>query len=133
MKFLKESPAIRSMARLPAHATVACALAGTPLLSLADTPAGDTVLAPVKVTGQRTDNPDYGSSLTSVGKMPMAQRDIPQSTTVITRQLMDDQQDTTLREALRNVSGLTINAGEGGASGDSSTRASMTASSMRTV
>ena len=121
MKFLKESPAIRSMARLPAHATVACALAGTPLLSLADTPAGDTVLAPVKVTGQRTDNPDYGSSLTSVGKMPMAQRDIPQSTTVITRQLMDDQQDTTLREALRNVSGLTINAGEGGASGDSFT------------
>ena len=121
MKFLKESPAIRSMARLPAHATVACALAGTPLLSLADTPAGDTVLAPVKVTGQRTDNPDYGSSLTRVGKMPMAQRDIPQSTTVITRQLMDDQQDTTLREALRNVSGLTINAGEGGASGDSFT------------
>ncbi|MEY2633060.1 MAG: hypothetical protein RIR00_1714, partial [Pseudomonadota bacterium] len=44
--------------------------------------------------------------------------EIPQAVTTLTRSLMDEQQAGSLREALRNVSGLTFNAAEGGRSGD---------------
>lgn len=41
-------------------------------------------------------------------------RDIPQTVTVIDKQTIEEQGATTLRDVLRNVSGLTITAGEGG-------------------
>ena len=41
-------------------------------------------------------------------------RDIPQTITVIPRTVIEEQGATTLRDVLRNVSGLTITAGEGG-------------------
>ena len=44
--------------------------------------------------------------------------DIPQAITTVTNQLMHDQQTSSLRDALRNVSGLTFNAAEGGRAGD---------------
>jgi len=42
-------------------------------------------------------------------------RDIPQSITVVPREVMEQQGATTLRDVVRNVPGLTVNAGEGGA------------------
>jgi catecholate siderophore receptor len=42
-------------------------------------------------------------------------RDIPQTITVIPREVFEEQGATTLREVLQNVPGLTITAGEGGA------------------
>jgi outer membrane receptor for monomeric catechols len=42
-------------------------------------------------------------------------RDIPQTITVIPREIIEQQGATTLTEVLRNVPGLTITAGEGGA------------------
>ena len=39
----------------------------------------------------------------------------------MTNQLMEEQQAGSLREALRNISGLTFNAAEGGHSGDNMT------------
>ncbi len=48
-------------------------------------------------------------------------RDTPQSISVVARQVMDQQNSTTLRDALRNVSGISIAAGEGGAQGDNLT------------
>ena len=53
------------------------------------------------------------------GKVPTAVRDIPQSVTVIKRSVLEAQAATTMTEALRNVPGITISAGEGGQIGDS--------------
>ena len=47
--------------------------------------------------------------------------DTPQSISVVPRELMQEQANTTLREALRNVAGVSIAAGEGGFQGDSLT------------
>jgi catecholate siderophore receptor len=60
----------------------------------------------------------YQATKTRVGKTVQDPYDIPQAITTITHDLMHDQQVGTLREALRNVSGLTFNAAEGGRSGD---------------
>jgi catecholate siderophore receptor len=43
----------------------------------------------------------------------------PQSINVLPRQLLQEQQITTLQEALKNVPGVTLNSGEGGSHGDS--------------
>lgn len=65
------------------------------------------------------DRPDgYRATTTRVGKVLQDPHDIPQAVTTITSTLMEEQQVGSLREALRNVSGLTFNAAEGGRSGD---------------
>lgn len=48
-------------------------------------------------------------------------RDTPQSITAVSQQTMQQQGTTTLRDALRNVSGISLAAGEGGAQGDNLT------------
>ena len=60
----------------------------------------------------------YQATKTRVGKTLQDPHDVPQAVTTITHSLMHDQQVGSLREALRNVSGLTFNAAEGGRSGD---------------
>jgi catecholate siderophore receptor len=78
-------------------------------------PAGATnapaQLPDVVVSGERdahkpemVENPRYTEPL----------RDIPQSISVIPRALIREQNATTLRDVLRNVSGITMQAGEGG-------------------
>jgi catecholate siderophore receptor len=62
--------------------------------------------------------PAYLSTETRVGKVMQNPQDIPQAVTSITNTIMEEQQVSSLREALRNVSGLTFNAAEGGRSGD---------------
>lgn len=65
------------------------------------------------------DKPDgYRASATRVGKVLQDPHDIPQAVTTITNKLMEEQQVGSLKEALRNVSGLSFNAAEGGRSGD---------------
>jgi outer membrane receptor for monomeric catechols len=61
-------------------------------------------------------------STTRVGKTLQDPHEIPQAITTITNSLMEQQQVGSLREALRNVSGLTFNAAEGGRSGDNMNR-----------
>ncbi len=61
---------------------------------------------------------NYQATKTRVGKVLQDPHDIPQAVTSITKDLMHDQQVSSLRDALRNVSGLTFNAAEGGRSGD---------------
>ncbi|OGB26730.1 MAG: hypothetical protein A3I66_13390 [Burkholderiales bacterium RIFCSPLOWO2_02_FULL_57_36] len=66
-----------------------------------------------------TGNNGYAPAVSTVGgKVPTAIRDIPQSVTVINRAVLDAQSATTLTEALRNVPGITLGAGEGGVIGD---------------
>ena len=50
----------------------------------------------------------------STPKLTEPLRDIPQTITVIPRNVIDEQGATTLRDVLRNVAGITFQAGEGG-------------------
>ena len=90
----------------------------TPATPSAGAPAANT-LAPVTVTGTR-DRVDqtYQSGLTSVGKVPVPAKDIPQSLTVVNEKLMHDQGKDSVKSALENVVGITFEAGEGGRVGD---------------
>src|SRR5208337_445464 len=54
-------------------------------------------------------------------------RDIPQSISVVTQEIMEQQGATTLRDALRNVAGISLAAGEGGSQGDNLTIRGFTA------
>jgi catecholate siderophore receptor len=58
------------------------------------------------------------ATATRVGKVLQDPHEVPQAVTTITQTMMDQQQVGSLKEALRNVSGLSFNAAEGGRSGD---------------
>ncbi|MDR2876262.1 MAG: TonB-dependent siderophore receptor [Methylobacillus sp.] len=60
----------------------------------------------------------YRADKTRVGKTEQDPHDVPQAVTTVTDSLMRDQQVDSLKDAMRNVSGLTFNAAEGGRSGD---------------
>ncbi|MFM9899846.1 MAG: TonB-dependent receptor [Polaromonas sp.] len=76
-------------------------------------------LAPQTVTGTRDrDTQTYQSGVTSVGKVPLAAKDIPQSLTVVNDKLIHDQGKDSFKSALENVIGITFEAGEGGRVGD---------------
>lgn len=81
--------------------------------------AEETTLSTVKVRANAEVEQDgYRATTTRVGKTLQDPHDIPQAVTTVTRSLMEEQQVGSLKEALRNVSGLTFNAAEGGRSGD---------------
>jgi catecholate siderophore receptor len=77
-------------------------------------------LPTISVQGAASGGP-YNPSQLSLPKLTEPLLDVPQSVTVISRQLIEDQADISLREALRNVSGISIAAGEAGAQGDNLT------------
>ncbi|MGH8612077.1 MAG: TonB-dependent receptor, partial [Gammaproteobacteria bacterium] len=78
------------------------------------------ILPEITVTGART--PPYKASTATTGsKTEIPIRDIPQSVSVVKKELIRSQSAFSLRDALKNVSGLTIAAGEGGRTGDSIT------------
>ena len=54
----------------------------------------------------------------TLGLLPGKILDTPQSVNVIPAQVLQEQGATTLTEALKNVPGITLNAGEGGTHGD---------------
>lgn len=58
------------------------------------------------------------SQATTGGKFETPLRDVPQSITVIDRKMLDTQAAASLKDALRNVPGITLGAGEGGVIGD---------------
>lgn len=108
-------------ALLPSQPTAAFLPLGAALLmgsmgALAQTSAS---LPEVKVQTSKATK-DFNPGASSIGgKGTTELRDIPQTVIVINRTVMDAQGSNTLAEALRNVPGLTISAGEGGAIGDS--------------
>ncbi|MFL6465209.1 MAG: TonB-dependent receptor, partial [Bryobacteraceae bacterium] len=55
--------------------------------------------------------------------------DLPQTINVVSQKTMEQQANTTLRDALRNVAGISLAAGEGGAQGDNLTIRGFTARS----
>ena len=65
------------------------------------------------------DKPDgLRATATRIGKVLQDPHDVPQAVTTITRTMMEQQHVGSLKDALRNVSGLSFNAAEGGRSGD---------------
>ncbi len=88
-------------------------------LSAAGEPVAEKTLNTISVNAD-ADIPRDGmrATVTRVGKTLQDPHDIPQAVTTVTNKIMEEQQVGSLREALRNVSGLTFNAAEGGRSGD---------------
>jgi catecholate siderophore receptor len=113
-------PAVATAARRPSFGSLAACASS--LLGMnaagadgapADDPAAsnddDRKLQEVTVSGVRPLLHD---------KLPQDLQDIPQSITVVTERLMSEQAATRLEDALKNVPGITLNAGEGAARGD---------------
>src|SRR5688572_30798536 len=71
-----------------------------------------TQLPAVVVKGQLI--PDYKPEALSSPKYTEPLRDIPQTITLIPRAVIEERGATTLRDVLRNVSGISMQAGEGG-------------------
>ena len=81
--------------------------------------ASSTQLPTVSVQGQQGSSADnYKVNLPDFGKLTAPLLDTPQSIHEIPRALLDDQGVTTMRDALRNVPGVSLAAGEGGQQGD---------------
>jgi catecholate siderophore receptor len=84
-------------------------MAGLSQAQAADTATpADTTPQEVVVTGQRPSLVVLSDKL----------QDTPQTVDVIPQQVLHEQGVTTLQEALKNVPGITLNSGEGGAHGD---------------
>ena len=102
--------------RLPLGA-LATSMLLTPLGALA---ADETTLPQVNVQDERYDDTPagYQGGTTRVGKTEQLAKDVPQAVSIVSQQLIEETNANTLKEALRHVSGLTFNAGEGGRVGD---------------
>jgi len=86
--------------------------------TFADTEQDATTLAPVQVK-ENVSKDDYVPGVSSIGaKGEAAIRDIPQTVNVVNRAVLESQGVATLKDALRNVPGVSISAGEGGQIGD---------------
>lgn len=81
-------------------------------------PAAPAALPTLSVEGAGQAATDYKVDMPSMTKMTEPLLDTPQTVNVISQEVMEDQAVTTLRDALRNVSGVSISAGEGGFQGD---------------
>ncbi|MGB6231749.1 MAG: TonB-dependent receptor [Litorimonas sp.] len=90
-----------SLRRACALGASACALYAHPAAAQTSPPSWQ--IDEIVVTGERL--ADYGASAASVTRTPTPLIDVPQSIQVLTRTLLDEQELTTLSDALRNVSG----------------------------
>jgi catecholate siderophore receptor len=79
----------------------------------ASQPRGETTLPTVKVQAAAPEN-DYKADVVSSPKFTQAIVDTPQTITVIKKELLQQEQATTLTEALRNTPGVTLQLGENG-------------------
>jgi catecholate siderophore receptor len=80
----------------------------------ASTPGSVSTMPEVEVTADE----GYQADSLSSPKYPGTLLTTPQSATVITPQVREDENDTSLRDSLRHVSGISLGAGEGSYQGD---------------
>src|SRR5579871_1730542 len=110
--------------RLPAATTRTSLLAGSTVLLMlpiaAHAQAQNTGASPerVVITGEK---PDYKIEAPDISKLTEALIDTPQTINVVTEQVLKDQAVTNLNDALKNVPGITIGAGEFRSMGNSPT------------
>lgn len=111
-------PQIKSVKK-SSYLAVILALQSLPTLAADNAAQEQLELAEINVKSSAISEEDgYQATKTRVGKILQDPHDIPQAVTTITRSLIQDQQLSSLREALSNVAGLTFNAAEGGRAGD---------------
>ncbi len=111
---ISEAVAPRRSPLLPLGAAVVVGLLGASDGVFAE----EQTLPAVTVKANAEQQDGVRATKTRVGKVVQDPHDVPQAITTITRSLMEEQEANSLREALRNVSGLSFNAAEGGRSGD---------------
>jgi len=110
-------------AHRPARSIIATAVSlvlGTSALSRAQAEEqaqaqGDSTLPKISVEAEAASVYRVEDSASSKYAAPLL--DTPQTITIIPRSLIEERNATTLRDALRNTSGITYQAGEGGATG----------------
>jgi catecholate siderophore receptor len=118
---LSASAGVRRPPLLPLGAMMAAVALSGVAQAQESAQAEATALPAINVKTRHEENTGYQGVKTTVGKTPQLLRDVPQAVTVVTEQLIQDRGADTLKEALRNVAGLTFNAGEGGRIGDNVT------------
>jgi catecholate siderophore receptor len=102
----------------PLTAAILSALAASAQAQTAAEEAPAT-LPTVTVQGSAIVDDSYAPAPDTIGgRLPATLKDTPQTVTVVNKSVLDDQAATSLVEALRNVPGITISAGEGGQIGD---------------
>jgi catecholate siderophore receptor len=114
----------RRLRRVLGTTCLACLLGACP--ALAQAPAAppaqrqeDITLPGVDVRGRRD---EYKTEQSELFRLPTPLQDTPQSITVVPQQIMREEAVFSLRDALRNVTGISLAAGEGGgAQGDNLT------------
>ncbi len=118
-------PIFASSSSLALSAVGLALVGGAPEAAAQSADAAAIQLPPVSVEA----NPggEYQTSQPSLPKLTQPLRDTPQTVDTVSRQIMDDQAVTTMRDALRNVPGISLAAGEFGAQGDSLTIRGFTA------
>jgi len=110
----KTAPLAARNALLPLGAMM---LAASPAWAQDAAKAKPPQLPPVTILHKAA--PAYQGDTSGVSKTNAAPKDVPQSLTIVTEQLLQDQGRDTFKEALKNVPGITFEAGEGGRIGDS--------------
>ena len=99
----------RFPAPIPSLLAVGIAMALLPSLTFAALPTEETVIVEgsVQADSAESDKQDYSVKTTTAGtKMAMAQRDIPQSVSIISEQRMNDQTLQTLGDVMDNTLGI---------------------------
>jgi catecholate siderophore receptor len=98
----------------------ASSLAATALISAGSRVASAETLAETEAPpGNSAADAEALETIVVTGTAIKTDRDIPQSISTIDAKELAEQNVTRLEDALRNVPGITLNAGEGGAHGDS--------------
>lgn len=105
---------VSSVRTFPARHPLALAVSMAVMMPMSATAAEERVLQDVEVTAEAA---GYQTQILSSPKFTAPLRDTPQSITVIPQKLLEDQTTTTLRDAFRNITGISITAGEGNPSG----------------
>lgn len=102
---------LRNLTVLTATAMLVASGAGVEAQSTTNTPpaSGTVTKLPEEVVKGESEKPTLSSP-----KYTEPLRNIPQTVTVIPRAIIDEQGATSLRDVLRNVSGISMQAGEGG-------------------
>jgi catecholate siderophore receptor len=85
------------------------------------TPASAPAPQPTPTVASTETSPtgtNYQAGTPGVGRLTSSLVNTPQSVNVVTRQVITEQNSPSVRDALRNVAGITFRAGEGGNQGD---------------
>ena len=103
--------AVQALEKLLANTHVTYRFNSTSSVTLSLAAVSTSVDVTASVDALQTSSPKYSGPLL----------DAPQTITAIPQQTLEEQGVTTLRDALRNVAGISLAAGEGGAQGDNLT------------